>query len=262
MNKYTAIVFGGTRGIGLEITKMFHRHQIPVVFTGTKLSKVKEIQNQFNSDIVYGTDLDMACLFSIKTFKSKMTSIGFRPNILIYNAGYLSLRYVEKDVNVQKLFQINTISPIILTSFFLPYMLKHNTGHLIYNSPPYCIDDKIKFLTPYLQSKLGQTTYMKSMSHILQHKNISCNSIWTNYPLWTDAIKLRNVGEKEQCVDPSILARVVEEIVLNENPKVFKGNELIDKTYLMNKNIDISQYFLGNKTKYLDELFLSHLSKK
>lgn len=262
MSTYYALVFGGTRGIGLEITKMFHRNQIPVVFTGTKLSKVKQLQNEFDSDLVYGTDLDLGCLFSIEKFKKKMLSYHFRPNILIYNAGYLSLRQTEKDVNVQKLFQINTVSPIILTSFFLPHLLASKKGHVIFNSPPYIIDDKVKFLTPYIQSKLGQTTYMKSLAHIVHDKNISCNSIWTNYPLWTDAIKLRNVGTKEQCVHPSILSRVVEEIIWNEDPKIFKGNEIIDDTYLKSKNIDIENFFLGDNVHKLDDLFLSHLQKK
>lgn len=262
MNQYSALVFGGTRGIGFEITKMFHRNQVPVVFTGTKLSQVKKIESSFDSDIVYGAELDLACLYSIRNFKNKINSMGFRPNIMVYNAGYLSLRSNEKDVNVQKLFQINTISPVILCSHFLPHMIKTNNGHFIFNSPPYVIDDKVKFLTPYLQSKLGQTTFMKSLSHIVKDYNISCNSIWTDYPLWTDAIKLRNVGKKEQCVHPSILSRVVEEIVWQENPKLFKGNEIIDETYLRRKNIDTSSFFLGDQVQKLDHLFMSHLTSK
>ncbi len=262
MTAHSALVFGGTRGIGLEITKMFHRNNVPVVFTGTNIEKIKSVEDKFNSRSVYGTDLDLASLESIEKFKKKMESFYFRPNILVYNAGYLSLRPFEKDANVQKLFQINTISPILLTSFFLPEMMKANHGHIIFNSPPYVIDEKVKFLTPYLQSKLGQTTFMKSVSEIVKHKNISCNSIWTDYPLWTDAIKLRNVGVKEQCVDPSILSRVVEEIIWGEDPKTFKGNEIIDASYLQSKNIDTRKFFLGDHVKNLDELFLSHLTGK
>lgn len=262
MNHYSAIVFGGTRGVGLEITKMFHQKNIPVVFTGTKHNKVKELEKKFDSRLVYGTELDLGCPFSIEKFKKKMKSIEYHPNILIYNAGYLSLRPIEKDENVKKLFQINSISPIVLTNFFLPSIKKYKYGHILFNSPPYIIDDKVKFLTPYIQSKLAQTTYMKSLAHILRNESISCNSMWTDYPLWTDAIKLRNVGTIENCVDPSILSRVVEEVVWNENPNTFKGNELIDEYYLKKKGIDTTIYFLGNNVRKLDELFLSHLKKK
>ena len=102
MTANSALVFGGTRGIGLEITKMFHRNNVPVVFTGTNMEKIKSVEEKFNSRSVYGTDLDLACLESIEKFKKKMESFYFRPNILVYNAGYLSLRPYEKDVNVQK----------------------------------------------------------------------------------------------------------------------------------------------------------------
>lgn len=113
-----------------------------------------------------------------------------------------------------------------------------------------------------MQSKLAQTTYMKSLSKILENTNINCNSIWTNYPLWTDAIKLRNVGKEINCVHPSILSKVVEEIIFNENAKTFKGHEIIDEYYLKSKNIDPKLYYLGNDIKYLDELFLNHLKNK
>lgn len=257
MNK--AIIIGGTRGVGYEILKMFNDKKIPVLFTGTKLHQVKTIEKQFDDNLIKGLEINLNCMMSIEKFKLEIKSLQYEPNILIYNAGYLSLRSNEKDVNIQKLFQINTISPIILTQFFLPFMQKNNNGHIIFNSPPYKIDEKVKFLTPYMQSKLAQTTYMKSLSKILEKTNISCNSIWTNYPLWTDAIKLRNVGKEINCVHPSILSKVVEEIIFNENANTFKGHEIIDEFYLKSKNIDPKLYYLGNDIKYLDELFLNHL---
>ena len=68
MNHYSAIVFGGTRGVGLEITKMFHQKNIPVVFTETKHNKVKELEKKFDSRLVYGKELDLGCPFSIENF--------------------------------------------------------------------------------------------------------------------------------------------------------------------------------------------------
>lgn len=262
MHKNRAIVFGGTRGVGRQVTEMFLKNKIPVIFTGTDFFKVKKLEKEINKNqLVRGMSLKMDDIASVNRFAEKVTSIGFNPNILIFNAGYLSLRRQESKENVSKLFRVNAISPIILTEHFLGHMRKRDYGHVIFNSPPYVIDEKVKFLTPYMQSKLAQTTYMKSLSHILRYDNISCNSIWTKYPLWTDAIKLRHVGKKDQCVHPDILVRVIEQILFHENPQYFKGNEILDEQYLYSKGIDIKQYFLGNSPKYLDELFLSHLQK-
>jgi short-subunit dehydrogenase len=142
----------------------------------------------------------------------------------------------------------------------IPYIDK---GHIFFFSPPSKIDDKVKYLTPYLQSKYSQTTYMKSLSHILKEKDISVNSIWTDYPLWTDAIRKRKIGNQNDCAHPSIIADMILEVMDKEDPKVFKGNELIDRKYLLKKNIDLNKYFYEEKyTKKLDNLFLSHLTKK
>ena len=255
-----AIVFGGTRGVGRQIVDTFHKRQIPVVFTGTDFFQIKKIEQEYkNPKALRGIPLKMEEPEKFPRFVENVYNSGFQPNVLIFNAGYLSLRQREKDKNLQKLFEINTLAPIMLTEHFLPHMRKKNFGHLIYTCPPYTIDDKVKYLTPYMQSKLAQTTYMKSMANILKHENISCNSVWTKYPLWTDALRLRNIGEKSECVDPQIMVRVVEEILFHENPLTFKGNEIMDDSYLLSKGIDTRTFFFGPNTRQLDELFMNHL---
>ncbi len=255
-----AIVFGGTRGVGRQIVDALYHRQIPVIFTGTDHFKTKQIEKEFNNQkALRGMALKMEEPEKFPRFVENVYKSGFQPNILIFNAGYLSLRAHEKDQNLQKLFQINTLAPIMLTEHFLPQMQKKNYGHLVYTSPTYKIDDKVRYLTPYMQSKLAQTTYMKSMARVLRYHNISCNSVWTKYPLWTDALRLRNIGSREECVDPRIMVHVIEEILFHENPLTFKGNELIDDSYLRTKGVDTSNYFLGTKTRDLDEVFLSHL---
>ena len=235
-----AIIFGGTRGVGYEIAKSLSRKgNTELIFTGRDIENVMEIEKKFEKNVL-GMELDMSCTTSIENFKAKVSRIKFEPNILVFNAGYLSLNQKEKDKNIEKLFKVNATAPIMLTEHFLNDMKKNNFGHIIFNSPEYKIDQKIEFMTPYMQSKLAQTTYMKSLSYILRNKNISCNSIWTKFPLWTDAIKMRNIGKKDSCVDPVILADVVDEIIYNEDPKYFKGNNILDYEYLKKKKINIS----------------------
>ena len=98
---------------------------------------------------------------------------------------------------------------------------------------------------------------------ITKEKEISVNGIWTDYPLWTDAIRKRNIGNRNNCAHPSIIADMILEVIDKEDPTQFKGNELIDKEYLTKKNIDINRYFYKKENiKKLDNLFLSHLIKK
>lgn len=258
-----ALVTGGTKGIGYSILESFVNLGIPTIFTGRDKHEVKKIQNSFPKKMTIGMELDLAKMESIESFTNKMDNMNIKPNILIHNAGYLSLNAREKPRNIQKLFMVNTIGPIILTQHFLPNLIEKNKGHVIFNSPPIKYDDKLKYLTPYLQSKFAQTSYMHSLSHVLQDKKISVNSMWTAFPLWTDAISKRQIGKMNECVSPKILARVVEEVIYNENPLTFKGNEIIDKNYLISKNINLMQYSLGvNSGISLDALFMDKLQSK
>lgn len=247
-----ALVTGGTKGVGSEIVSMLTKNKIPTIYTG------RTLQNVQSSDYKILKNLDLTDYNSIQSFLSELKRENLKPNIIIHNAGVLSIQSKASSRKMQQMFMTNSIGPILLTQELLPSIEK---GHILFNAPPYCIDDKVKFLTPYMQSKLCQTTYMRSIAHILKDKPISVNSFWTAFPLWTSALQLRNIGKKEDCMHPKILARVTEEIIFNENPNTFKNNELIDKEYLSRKNICMNEFKLGKDIQDLDGLFLSHLLK-
>lgn len=250
-----ALVTGGTKGVGREIVSMLSSKKIPTIYTGRRIPD----KESFDNSMTIAKELDLTNMDSIHDFLTDLRKENLEPNILIHNAGILSIKPKEHSEKIRKMFMANAIGPILLTQELLP---KIKQGHIMFNAPPYSIDDKVKYLTPYMQSKLSQTTYMRSIAHILQHKPISVNSFWTGFPLWTDALELRNIGSREQCMHPNILAKVVEEIIFNEDAVTFKGHEIIDKDYLLQKNISLEKYQLGDKVKGLDEMFLSHLFRK
>tara|TARA_A100001015_G_C14979845_1_gene708993 strand:+ start:429 stop:845 length:417 start_codon:yes stop_codon:yes gene_type:complete len=125
---------------------------------------------------------------------------------------------------------------------------------------------------PYMQTKLAQTTLMKSLAHSISNKqntntdlDILISSFWTNYPLLTDAILKNDVGSKEDCMHPSILSKTVEELLFNtKNRQDYIGREIIDKTFLEQQNIDITPFKISKNKEIdnLDNLFLKHLQKQ
>ena len=247
--KQVALVTGGTRGIGKEIVKKFIKNDIFTIFTGRTKDTILKTDFHEKKNKTMGIPLDLSNIDSVEFFLKELKHLQIQPNIIVHNAGYLSLFPKETPKHLQKLFLVNSISPILITEDLLPNIKK---GHLFFISPPSTIDKKVHYLRPYLQSKFAQTTYMKTLSYELKQKDISVNSIWTKYPLWTDAIKKRNIGEKTECVHPSIIADVIYDIVETKDPLFFKGNEIIDKDYLEEKEIDIQKYLYGKKSPYLD----------
>ena len=258
MNK-VALVTGGTRGIGKEIVKKLSNKNIFTIYTGRSKDSILKSESFFDQKNTLGLSLDLSNLNSVNSFLEELQIHQFNPNIIIHNAGYLSLSPIETSSHLKKLFLVNSISPMVITEKLLPNIEK---GHLFFISPPYVIDRKVNYLQPYLQSKFAQTTYMKTLAYKLKKKDISVNSLWTKYPLWTDAIKIRNIGEEKECVKPSILADVICDIIETKDPLLYKGNEIIDKDYLEENGIDVSKYYNGEKIVYLDEIFLSHFQKK
>ena len=256
--KQIALVTGGTRGIGKEIVKKFTTNNIFTVFTGRTKESIQNTNYEWKHNKSLGIELDLSNLDSVELFLKELKQRKLNPNIIIHNAGYLSLFPKETPKHLEKLFLVNTISPIVITEELLPNIEK---GHLFFISPPSTIDKKVHYLRPYLQSKFAQTTYMKSLSYELKKKDISVNSLWTKYPLWTDAIKHRKIGNKNECVDPSIIADIIYDIMKTKDPLLYKGNEILDKDYLEEKGIDIEKYFYGKKIQYLDGIFLSHFNK-
>ena len=182
---------------------------------------------------------------------------------VIHNAGMLSrdtiLNMDEK--RFQKMFSINALSVVSLTKQCLPYMIKQNSGNIFFFCPPYRIDGKTRLLTPYMQTKLAQTTFMYSLADLIEKREskIKVSGFWTDFPIYTDALKHRNIGTKEDCMDPGILARTVD-LMLEDTRANIHGNVMIDRDYLTQKNVNVNQWALGSQTKKLDDLFLSHLS--
>lgn len=265
-----ALVTGGTRGVGKELAKMFKKHNYNVIITGRKESDAINIADELNSidryskGIVKGYKLDFTDIINSKKILNKLDNKEIKPSFLINNAGTLNTRDIDNLTlkNFDNLLKVNTIGPMLLSKYCID-IIRNNTDHytgILFNTPPYIIDDKTSYLLPYMQSKLAQTTLMKSLAKLSINNNAVVCGFWTKYPLLTDAIIERKIGKKENCMHPSILAKTLEELLFNtSNPTIFNSDVIIDDDFLKNRNISIDQFKIGNDVKNLDNLFFNHL---
>ena len=277
----TALVTGGTRGVGKELVKMFLNRNINVVMTGRNLENVKEIESKINNSHmtnkahVTGYKLDFTDLNGSIKILNKLEDKEIKPTYLINNAGVLILDNMKTITpkRMEIMYAVNTFGPLLLTKYCMADMLKNKYGAILFNSPPLMIDDKTKYLMPYMQTKLAQTTFMKSLAYSITSEpefasthDILVSSFWTNYPLLTDAILKTGVGTEKECMYPSILSKTVEELLFNTpNRNQYIGKEIIDKSFLTQRNIDPSIFKVSRETNThiddLDTLFLKHLQK-
>lgn len=267
----TVLITGGTRGVGLEIAKMFKNRDFNVVITGRDVNYSEKIATDLNNDYpskgtVKGYKLDFTDLHKSSTLLNNLKNQIIKPTYLINNAGVLMLNNIENvtEKQMDTMFKVNTYGPILLSKLCKKNIWENKKGGILFNSPPYQIDEKTTHLMPYMQTKMAQTTFMKSLSNSIPYENhdIIISSFWTNYPLLTDAILKRGIGNKADCMHPYILAHTVEELLFNTNKRTqYNGKELIDEYFLKGKEIDISNYKMGPNVPKLDQLFMKHLLK-
>ena len=268
MLKQTALITGGTRGVGKEIADMFKKRGYNVIITGRDTNNAKLIAEEINKKypdkegIAQGYKLDFTNMAGSRKLLAKLEKGEIRPTYLINNAGVLmfdNMRNItEKHLDI--MFKVNVIGPMYLTKLCMNDIRKNNYGAILFNSPPYRIDNKTKYLLPYMQTKLAQTTFMHSLSNLHLSSDVLVSSFWTKYPLMTDAIISRGIGNIEECMHPSILSRTIEELLFNTANRVYyNGKVILDDDFLKNQNIDVKQYKMGKDVPSLDSLFLKYL---
>ena len=268
MVKQTALITGGTRGVGKEIADMFKKRGYNVIITGRDTNNAKLIAEEINKKyadkdgIAQGYKLDFTNMAGSRKLLAKLEKGEIRPTYLINNAGVLmfdNMRNItEKHLDI--MFKVNVIGPMYLTKLCMNDIRKNNYGAILFNSPPYRIDNKTKYLLPYMQTKLAQTTFMHSLSNLHLSSDVLVSSFWTKYPLMTDAIISRGIGNIEECMHPSILSRTIEELLFNTANRVYyNGKVILDDDFLKNQNIDVKQYKMGKDVPSLDSLFLKYL---
>jgi short-subunit dehydrogenase len=267
----TAIITGSTRGVGKELAKMFLRNNYNVIVTGRNINNAIKVADELNSNkytVAYarGYYLNYNNINKSSKLLNSLEHKEIIPNFLINNAGALNTKNLN-DVSLKTIdimTHANMIGPLIMSKYCIDIIKNNNEyGGILFNTPPYNIDDKTSYLLPYMQTKLAQTTLMKSLANLNLNNNALICGFWTNFPLSTDAIINKNIGTLDNCMHPSILSDTIEELIFNTiNPHQYNSKVIIDEDFLNEKNISLNRYKMGKNVKKLDDLFMSYLKDK
>ena len=249
-----ALITGATRGVGLEIARMFNKNKIPTIITGRDGKVAKQVAKDLGR-LCTGMSLDFNNEDSYNNFETEIDAYPIK--YLVNNAGVL---ITESDVSLKKMnlmFNVNSIGPIKLTNFILPKIRdNYELGAILFNTIPYSTTNVTTDLLPYLNSKMTQTTYMKSLAEIESEMLIA--GIWTRYPLGTDAIIKRGIGTREECMHPSIMASLVQSILwprIYYHKNLINGKVILDHPFLVSQQINVDQFRMGTELKTLETLF-------
>ncbi|XP_021895360.1 short-chain dehydrogenase TIC 32, chloroplastic-like [Carica papaya] len=122
----TAIVTGGSSGIGVETARVLALCGVHVVLAVRNMdagSKVKEeIQKEIPAAKVDVMELDLSSLASVRNFASEYKSSGLSLNILINNAGVMATPFMLSQDNIELQFATNHLGHFLLTNLLLETM--------------------------------------------------------------------------------------------------------------------------------------------
>ena len=218
----TAIITGGSRGIGKGIVEAFARHGAQVAFTyNSSAEAAEQIASEASSEGVKvkayksnAADYDQA-----QDLIAQVLEDFGQIDVVVNNAGItkdnLLMRMSEEDFD--KVIEVNLKSVFNMTKAVQRTMLKQRSGSIINMSSVVGVKGNAG-QTNYAASKAGILGFTKSVALELGSRNIRCNAIAPGFietemtgkldeavvQGWRDAIPLKRGGTPEDIANACV----------------------------------------------------------
>ncbi|EOA12547.1 hypothetical protein CARUB_v10026737mg [Capsella rubella] len=190
----TAIITGGTSGIGAETARVLAKRGVRVVMAVRDMKKAEMVKERIvrenpEADIIL-FEIDLSSLSSVARFCSQFLSQDLPLNILINNAGVFSPNLEFSEEKIELTFATNFLGHYLLTEMLIEKMIDTaeksgiegriiNLSSVIHNwVNPDCFSFP-KLLHPimyngtraYAQSKMATILHAKALSKQLKDRN-------------------------------------------------------------------------------------------
>lgn len=175
-----AIVTGGTRGIGLEIVKVFHENKAKVILFGSKEETVEKALTNLKEEgtIVKGYAPNLNDFAEIeKTVKQIHEEYG-KIDILVNNAGISANKKIEDTTSedFEKIMNLNVNAIFNVTKAVVPFMKEQKEGVILNTSSMVSIYGQPSGVG-YPASKFAVNGLTKSLARELGQFNIRVNAV-------------------------------------------------------------------------------------
>ncbi len=193
------VVTGGTRGLGLAITRQAIKDGYKIVAIGRTLSThLEELIEQHSERVVF-EQYDFSELDGIHDFVIRINKIHGRPWALVNNAamGKDGVLATLHDSDISQLIKVNIEAPILLTKYMLRSMLINRAGRII-NISSIIASTGFNGLSVYAATKAALSGFTRSLAREVGKANITVNTVAPGYMETDMTIALQ--GEKLESI--------------------------------------------------------------
>ena len=233
----TALITGGSGGIGLSIVKKLIKNKIKVIILDINTPSKKILLNKFVEFI----KIDLS---DYKNLQLCLTELKRKYKKIEYVINAAGVLWFDKDVSLEKIeintwdkvFSINLNSIVIVLQNILPQMKKNKFGSIVHISSIDALSGDNKPQDAYGSSKAALLRLSKSISIQFANKNIRSNSIlpgpvetpmqerWKKNPelkkILSNVIPLRRIGKPSDIANSTMF-------LLSDESSFITGTELI-----------------------------------
>ena len=215
----TAVITGGSRGIGRAIALKFAAEGADVAFSDLRYDELAEsLEKELNAMGVKGKGYasDASSFEGSEQFINQVLEDFGKVDILVNNAGItrdnLLLRMTESDWDI--IMQVNLKSAFNLTKAVQRAFIKQRSGSIINMSSVVGVNGNAG-QSNYSASKAGLIGFTKSVAQELGSRNIRCNAIAPGFIItemteklpeevrkgWAEKIPLKRGGTPDDVAD-------------------------------------------------------------
>lgn len=199
MSGQIVVITGASAGIGKETAKALYQQGATVILatrnaqkTNALIEKIRKesehLEKKPSGELIF-LKLDLSDLNSVYEFSQKLKDKFSYVDILINNAGAINEKFSLTVNGIESTFQINHVSPIILTTLVLDMLNKSKSGRIINvasdahlfvkNMESFFEFDPqtYPFFVSYGWSKLGNILFAFALKNYFEKKNIDSKAV-------------------------------------------------------------------------------------
>ncbi len=173
-----ALVTGSTAGIGLAIASLLAEEGAAVVVNGRSQPKVDEaiqrIKRAYKDAQVTGVAADLGTKEGVAMLTAQLRSV----DILVNNLGIFEPKpFAEiNDEDWLRFFEVNVLSGVRLSRFYLPQMLQKNWGRIVFISSESGVNIPVEMIH-YGVTKTAQIALARGLAEMTAGTNVTVNSV-------------------------------------------------------------------------------------